>query len=57
MGQGSPLPPGEGQGEGPTETNYRGGPDSVTHLDRVRDLRRNQTDAERRLWSRLRAAK
>ena len=34
-------------------TNYRGGERSVRLLERVRRLRREETDAERRLWHAL----
>ena len=36
-------------------TTYRAGRRAVTHLDRTRRLRRDATDAERRLWRLLRS--
>jgi very-short-patch-repair endonuclease len=41
-----PLPPGEGQGEGGMKT-----PLDPEFLDFARQLRKNQTDAEKLLWS------
>jgi very-short-patch-repair endonuclease len=37
-------------------TDYRAGRKTVQHKDRIRRLRRDQTDAERILWQRLRAS-
>ena len=45
---------GEGRGEGPITTNYRGGRAGAPDVDLSRKLRRSSTDAERALWSRLR---
>jgi very-short-patch-repair endonuclease len=36
-------------------TNYRGGDKQVQNLKRVRELRKNSTDAERALWRLLRS--
>jgi very-short-patch-repair endonuclease len=36
-------------------SNYRGGERRVDNLDRARRLRRDETDAERTLWQRLRS--
>ncbi len=54
----SPLPLGEGLGEGVTPnltSHYRGGAQMVGLLQHARRLRRDSTDAERALWSLLRS--
>ncbi len=50
-GRNPPLPPGEGRGEGTRSPKLS--MDEIL-LSRVRDLRRNATDAEKLLWSILR---
>jgi very-short-patch-repair endonuclease len=48
---------GEGRGEGPTTTSYHGGRHGAPLTDLSRKLRRTSTDAERLLWSKLRAGR
>jgi very-short-patch-repair endonuclease len=50
----SPLPLGEGQGEGVAPPNYRDDYRAVTMRPVVKRLRRTSTDAKRALWQKLR---
>jgi len=50
----SPLPLGEGQGEGVAPPSYRDDYRAVTMRPVVTRLRRTSTDAERALWQKLR---
>jgi len=52
-GRGPPLPLGEGWGEG-VATAFRAGRRGVERLGGVRRLRREATDAERKLWALIR---